>query len=207
MASYLDNINWRMTGTDNNKFDIPHCTFREILQHSMYLSKGYNAAKFKSNMTKRIWYHKELKLMMIQYLNVEKTEDKKEEDDQRERDNQNEEDNPNEEDNQNEPAIEEPPTKDQETEDFSNAENLTAQMNDFSSTALLENIDELMAKIHGDIPDLGILNDTLLFPKHTSTPKHEPEKREIFQCIKDRIYVKGLIGLCGAWPLTPLTTP
>ena len=68
MASYLDNINWRMTGTDNNKFDIPQCTFREILQHSMYLSKGYNAAKFKGNMTKRIWYHKELKLMMIQYI-------------------------------------------------------------------------------------------------------------------------------------------
>ena len=79
MASYLDKYQWRMTGTANNKFDIPHCTFKEIVRHTMYLKKGYNPAEFKSNMTKRIWYHKELKLMMIQYLNVEKTEDKKEE--------------------------------------------------------------------------------------------------------------------------------
>ena len=58
MASYLDNIHWRMTGTENNKFEIPHCTYREILKHSMYQSKGYNAAEYKSKMTKRIWYHK-----------------------------------------------------------------------------------------------------------------------------------------------------
>ena len=30
MASYLDNFKWRMTGTENNKFDIPRCTYREI---------------------------------------------------------------------------------------------------------------------------------------------------------------------------------
>ena len=35
MASDLDK-----TGTENNKFEIPQCTYREILKHSMYLKKG-----------------------------------------------------------------------------------------------------------------------------------------------------------------------
>ena len=40
MASDLDKFQWRMTGTENNKFEIPHCTYREILKHLMYLKKG-----------------------------------------------------------------------------------------------------------------------------------------------------------------------
>ena len=96
-----------MTGTENNKFEILHCTYREIQKHSMYLKKGYNAAEYKSNMTKRIWYHKELKLMMIQYLNVKETEDQTEEENSVDKT----EDDQNEEDNKEEPHTEEPPPK------------------------------------------------------------------------------------------------
>ena len=169
-------------------------------------------------MTKRIWYHKELKLMMIQYLNIEKTEDQKEEENSEDKneDDQNEEDSKEEphteEPPPKEPTIEEPPqkgpttpeepptketqTKDPETENLSNEEIQSAEINSLSSKALLENIDYLMTQLSGELPDLGYIDDTIL-PLHTSTPIHEPQsmvwvgnkKKENFQCIiKDGIY-------------------
>ena len=199
MASYLDKYQWRMTGTDNNKFDIPHCTFKEIVRHTMYLKKGYNPAEFKSNpMSKRIWYHKALKLMMIQYLNVEETEDKNEDNTKEDQD-ENEEEPHTEEPPPKEPTIEEPPQQEpptsEETENQSNDEIQSADINFMSSNVLLDNINFLMTTLSAELPDLGHISDTLL-PLHTSTPIHEPQtmvkmgnmKQQVYQCIKDGIY-------------------
>ena len=89
------------------------------------------------------------------------------------------------------PQLKRPPTEDepQKTEDI----------NCLSSNTLLDNIEYFMTQISGELPDLGENSDSI-FPLHTSTPKHVPEsmvkvahkKREVFQCIKDDLYVLKL---------------
>ena len=111
MALYLDYFKWRMNGTENNRFEIPHSTYSEINKHPRYLPTGYTAAKFQSSMQKRIWYHKELKLMMVKYLHVSETsEDPTEEELPTEEETPTEKELPTEEEP---PIVQEPPTEEE----------------------------------------------------------------------------------------------
>ena len=185
MASYLDKYQWRMTGTANNKFDIPHCTFKEIVRHTMYLKKGYNPAEFKSNpMSKRIWYHKALKLMMIQYLNVEETEDKNEDNTKEDQD-ENEEEPHTEEPPPKEPTLEEPPQQEPPTSEDTENHNM-------STNELMDNINFLMTTgpmktLIDELPDLGYISDILLPPLHTKNNQEAPDQAEIEAIIEQEL--------------------
>ena len=186
MASYLDKYQWRMTGTANNKFDIPHCTFKEIVRHTMYLKKGYNPAEFKSNpMSKRIWYHKALKLMMIQYLNVEETEDKNEDNTKEDQDENEEEPNTKEPPPPKEPSIEEPPQQEPPTSEDTENHNM-------STNELMDNINFLMTTgpmktLIDELPDLGYISDILLPPLHTKNNQEAPNQAEIEAIIEQEL--------------------
>ena len=65
MASYLDGLQWRMHDAEINKFQTTHTG----KLHPHYNSTGYHGAQFPpGNMTKRIWHHKDLQLMMVQFV-------------------------------------------------------------------------------------------------------------------------------------------
>jgi len=185
MASYLDKYQWRMTGTANNKLDIPHCTFKEIVRHTMYLKKGYTPAEFKTNpMSKRIWYHKALKLMMIQYLNVEETEDKNEDNTKEDQD-ENEEEPHTEEPPPKEPTLEEPPQQEPPTSEDTENHNM-------STNELMDNINFLMTTgpmktLIDELPDLGYISDILLPPLHTKNNQEAPNQAEIEAIIEQEL--------------------
>ena len=194
MASYLDKYQWRMTGTANNKFDIPHCTFKEIVRHTMYLKKGYNPAEFKSNpMSKRIWYHKALKLMMIQYLNVEETgtedknEEKNSEDNTKEDQDENEEEPHTEEPPPKEPTIEEPPQQEPPTSE--DTENPSAVLHNMSTNEMMDFLMTTgpMKTLSDELPDLGYISDILLPPLHTKKNQEAPNQAEIEAIIEQEL--------------------
>lgn len=75
-TSYLDDIKWRIINPTSHKLTgvqpevVDNTTFRAVENHAIYSkSQKYCPAIFKGEMKKKIWHHRDLKLMMVQYLN------------------------------------------------------------------------------------------------------------------------------------------
>jgi hypothetical protein len=158
----------------------------------MYLKKGYNPAEFKSNpMSKRIWYHKALKLMMIQYLNVEETgtedqtEEKNPEDNTKEDQDENEEEhNTKEPPPPKEPLIEEPPQQEPPTTEDTPVHHLTNELMDHINFLMTTGP---MKTLSAELPDLGYISDILLPPLHTKNNQEAPDQAEIEAIIEQEL--------------------